>query len=89
MKRAGFVIALLLCLLAAGAARAGDPRNSPCLDCHEADEDAKPDELEDEVLVPAFLRSVHGKLDCVECHVGVSEDHDDKGVTPGKVDCAT
>jgi len=88
MKRIGLAAVFLsLVILAPRLALASDPSDSGCLDCHEADEDTGLDELDEEVRVPAFLRGVHGKIDCVECHVGVSEEHDDEGQDIGKVVC--
>ncbi len=87
MKRVCLVISLPLLFLAPSLAGASDPRDSVCLDCHEAGEDAELDELEAEVHMPTFLRGVHGTTDCIQCHVGVSEDHDDEGQIPDKVDC--
>jgi predicted CXXCH cytochrome family protein len=85
---------LAACLLVAGRALAADPiPNQACLDCHEApppdqktkDADANP---AIEVLrTSAFLKSVHGKLQCVDCHVSIKEiPHDDK-LPPAQ--CAT
>ncbi len=85
---------LAACLLATGRALAADPiPNQACLDCHEApppdqktkDADANP---AIEVLrTSAFLKSVHGKLQCVDCHVSIKEiPHDDK-LPPAQ--CAT
>jgi len=88
MRRVGPAIALLCVLLAPGLAVASDPSSSVCLDCHEADEDADPQDLDAEVHMPSFLRGVHRTTDCVECHIGVSEEHDDEDQAIESVDCS-
>ena len=63
------------------ASRAGAQSNKTCLDCH----DDRAADMSFETKI--FDDSVHGGLDCIECHTdlqGMKEDHDD--VKP--VDCA-
>jgi len=76
-------------LLAWGAARAaaapGPIPNSECLDCHEA-EPAPKDKGGPEKFTgvrPAFFaKSVHGKLNCVDCHAGITESPHPSKVPP-------
>jgi hypothetical protein len=74
------------------AAGAGVP-NQSCLDCHELvppEKRAKDVESNPAIEIlkaAAFAQSVHGKLQCVDCHVSVKEvPHDDK---PPPAQCAS
>jgi len=78
-NRRHFIVA---CALALGwlVQPAPAQENSLCLNCHD---DAESDMIYD---TNAFARSVHGDLNCVDCHAdleGITEEHDD--VKP--VDC--
>jgi cytochrome b subunit of formate dehydrogenase len=86
--------ALAVLLACAGAALArGAPSNSDCLACHERpavdQKSAEPDAnaaIETLRAVP-FAHSVHGQLQCVDCHATIKDiPHDDK-LPP--VQCAT
>ena len=79
MIRRGAAFLFLAAWLAA-AAHANAQSNSVCLGCHnDPDADMSYD-------TNALAQSVHGKLNCIECHAdleGMGEEHDD----PRKVDC--
>lgn len=64
--------------------------NSECMDCHEAEFKSRKKGLPKEwvgVRPEHYAASVHGKLNCVECHTGITEStHEPK--LP-KVQCAT
>jgi len=78
--------ALLCALLAGSGALAADAlTNQACLDCHEKtppdkkDKDTESNPAIEILRADAFAKSVHGKLKCIDCHVGVTEiPHDDK-----------
>ncbi len=78
--------ALALILVVGGfSSQAAPLTNDACLDCHE---NTPPDKREKDVeynpkieILNAgpYLKSVHGKLLCVDCHVGISDiPHEDK-----------
>jgi len=56
--------------------------NSECMDCHEAEFKPRKKGLAPEwigVKPEAFARSMHGKLNCVDCHTSITETpHDNK-----------
>jgi cytochrome b subunit of formate dehydrogenase len=67
--------------------------NSDCLDCHEAPDTppvlkpgAKPDDVA--IIRPSFFaKSVHGKLNCVDCHTAVKDSPHDSPLPPAQ--CAS
>jgi len=63
--------------------------NSDCLDCHEAEPPAKGKKPQKPAGVrPEFFRnSVHGKLNCVDCHTGITEVPHPSKLPPAQ--CAT
>ena len=77
---------MLLLILAAGSlAQAVPLTNQSCLDCHEKtppdkkDKDAESNPAIEVLRVEYFSKSVHGRLLCVDCHVGIADiPHDDK-----------
>lgn len=72
------------------AAEAKPVPNSECMDCHEAEFKSRKKGLPKEwvgVRPEVFAKSVHGQLDCIDCHDTIKETpHDSK--LP-KVDCAS
>jgi formate dehydrogenase gamma subunit len=80
-------------------ARAEDPAvtapppvpNSECMDCHEAEFKARQKGGPKEwvgVRPEAFARSVHGRMECVDCHSTITETpHDSKLPTVSCLDC--
>jgi predicted CXXCH cytochrome family protein len=78
--------AFLVSILAAGSpARAEALTNQSCLDCHEKtppekkDKDTESNPAIEILRAEPFSRSVHGKLQCIDCHVGIKDiPHDDK-----------
>ncbi len=81
-----------LCFLAlawAPAMASGAIANSACMDCHELQAGAKKDaDSKTEVIkAAAFSASVHGKLNCVDCHASIADTPHDTPVAP--VQCAT
>ncbi|MBK8857894.1 MAG: cytochrome b/b6 domain-containing protein [Opitutaceae bacterium] len=65
--------------------------NDECMDCHEAEFKA-PKKGEPKVWIgvkpEAYAASVHGKLDCVECHTTITEaPHDSKLPAVSCLDC--
>jgi cytochrome b subunit of formate dehydrogenase len=78
------------CLLWSGTAFAASPAikappavpNSDCMDCHEAEFKPRKKGLAPEwigVKPEAFAKSVHGKLNCVDCHTTIEDTpHDSK-----------
>jgi predicted CXXCH cytochrome family protein len=78
--------ALLLGLLVGGPlARAETLTNQSCLDCHEKtppekqDKDTESNPAIEILRAGPFAASVHGKLQCVDCHVGIKDiPHDEK-----------
>ncbi|HTX66607.1 MAG TPA: cytochrome c3 family protein [Opitutaceae bacterium] len=63
--------------------------NSDCLDCHEAEPPAKGKKPQKPAGVrPEFFqKSVHGKLNCVDCHTGITEVPHPSKLPPAQ--CAT
>ncbi|MDD2762873.1 MAG: cytochrome c3 family protein [Opitutaceae bacterium] len=94
MHIAGWAGRLLLggaCLAAAGVLRATQiVPNSECLDCHEAEPLPKsqggPEKFTG-VRPEFFQKSVHGKLNCVDCHAGITETPHPSKLPPAQ--CAT
>jgi predicted CXXCH cytochrome family protein len=86
--------AMLLLAVAAGSLAYAVPlTNQSCLDCHEKtppdkkDKDAESNPAIEVLRTEFFTKSVHGKLLCVDCHVGITDiPHDDK-LPPAQ--CAT
>jgi cytochrome b subunit of formate dehydrogenase len=78
--------AMLLFILAAGFVAQADPlTNQSCLDCHEKtppdkkDKDAESNPAIEVLRAEPFAKSVHGKLQCIDCHLGITGiPHDDK-----------
>jgi len=79
--------ALLLALAGIAAAQAAPAplTNESCLDCHEKtppekkDKDTESNPAIEILRVDQFSKSVHGKLLCTQCHVGITDiPHDDK-----------
>ncbi len=76
--------ALFLSLFAWGAFSRADPlTNDLCLDCHEKtdkkEKDADSNPAIEILRAGPFSKSVHGKLQCVDCHVGITGiPHDDR-----------
>ena len=89
----------LFLLLAASAFGAGSPvapakppvvPNTECLDCHEAEfKPLKKGQAPEWIGVRSaiFAKSVHGKLNCVDCHVTITETPHDSKLPPAQ--CAT
>ena len=84
----------LLCLLLAqltAAVRAETFSNEDCLDCHTDPTTVRKVNGQEIPLLFAtnvFAKSVHAKLNCVDCHVGVKElQHENKLPTPNCVNC--
>jgi hypothetical protein len=73
---------LLACLALPLAAFAAD--NSDCLGCH-ADADAVGDRFHIDPV--RFDTTAHADIGCQECHVSVTADHPDDGLTPSKASC--
>jgi len=68
-----------------GIARADPLTNQSCLDCHEftppdkKDKDTESNPAIETLRVGPYSKSVHGKLQCIDCHVGIPDiPHDDK-----------
>jgi cytochrome b subunit of formate dehydrogenase len=64
--------------------------NSECMDCHEAEFIPKKKGLPPEwvgVRPELFAKSVHGKLNCVDCHVTITEAEHPSDLPPAQ--CAT
>ena len=91
-------LSLLACLLLAVTGRAGDAPakpapavpNSECMDCHEAELRARKKGQPPEwigVKPDVFAHSAHGKLNCVECHTGITQTPHDSTLAP--VQCAS
>ena len=84
--RSLFCGATFLCALLAGpVAQADTLTNQSCLDCHEKtppekkDKDTESNPAIEILRADAFSKSVHGKLKCIDCHVGITDiPHDDK-----------
>jgi len=76
---AGLWVAVLLCLLFAGALSGGAAEKlatSDCLDCHLDPGTTRKEAGKTISLVfptNTFQKSVHAKLDCVDCHDGIKE----------------
>ncbi|HUL52071.1 MAG TPA: cytochrome c3 family protein [Opitutaceae bacterium] len=76
LRSAGLGLLIAGGMLVARARAAEVVPNSECLDCHEAEpppkgqsKPAKPTGVRPEF----FQKSVHGKLNCVDCHAGITE----------------
>jgi cytochrome b subunit of formate dehydrogenase len=91
------LFALVLCLIAFGAARAADPQaltNEGCLNCHSATKkieialaDGKSRKLAGVDHV-GFGAGVHARMKCVACHTNVVDNDSPHQLTgPSKVDC--
>ncbi len=66
------------------------PANSDCMDCHEAE--FKPRKKGEQpvwvgVKPEVFAKSVHGKLNCIDCHADIKEAPHDSKVAPAQ--CAS
>ena len=64
--------------------------NSECMDCHEAELSVRKKGQTPEwigVKPDAYAHSAHGKLDCVECHTGITATPHDSTLPP--VQCAS
>ena len=70
---AGITLVFLACLPLASAADDSQQAN-PCLDCHETD-------------LAQFEATVHGAIECLDCHVGADDRRHKRGLDP--VDCGT
>src|SRR5258708_37067014 len=68
---------LIICWLASGSAGAVEKfTNADCLDCHlDPSTTRKVDGKTVSLLFPtnSFQKSVHAKLDCVDCHTGIKD----------------
>jgi cytochrome b subunit of formate dehydrogenase len=87
-----FCFLLLLALCFHGfSARAADLKSADCLDCHlDPATTRKVDGKTVALLFPtnAFARSVHAKLECVDCHEGIKElIHESKLPPPNCAGC--
>ncbi len=63
-----------------------------CLDCHDDDSmtmERDGREVSLNVSPEAYAASPHGKIDCVECHVGYDPDEEPHNENAQPVDCAT
>lgn len=62
--------------------------NSECMECHAAEQTKKPDGTVEwsGIRLDVFSKSVHGSLDCVDCHSGITEAAHDTPLP--KVNCA-
>jgi cytochrome b subunit of formate dehydrogenase len=77
---------LLLFLILEGRIAQADPlTNQSCLDCHEytppekRDKDTESNPAIETLRTEAYAKSVHGKLQCIDCHVGIADiPHEDK-----------
>jgi cytochrome b subunit of formate dehydrogenase len=61
--------------------------NSECLDCHEAEFKSRKRGQPKEwvgVKPDEFAKSVHGKLNCIDCHAGITETPHDKKLPPAQ-----
>ncbi|MBI2513013.1 MAG: cytochrome c3 family protein [Opitutae bacterium] len=80
-------------VVAPGAAESATPAlvpNSECMDCHEAEFKARKKGQPKEwvgVKPEVFAKSVHGKLNCVDCHADIKESPHDSKVAPAQ--CAS
>ncbi len=78
-RRLRGVLALAALGLAGFARGAEIVPNSDCLDCHEAEPPAKVKEAKGKPAKPTgvrpelFKKSVHGALNCVDCHAGITD----------------
>src|ERR1700690_1647157 len=78
--------AVLLCALLCGSLCGAEAlTNQSCLDCHEKtppekkDKDTESNPAIEILRADAFAKSVHGKLKCIDCHVGITDiPHDEK-----------
>src|SRR5581483_4923165 len=71
-----FLILLLVCFALAGAAAGDTIANQDCLDCHTDPTNQRSDKSRPPLgIFPTntFALSVHGKLQCVDCHRGVTD----------------
>ena len=83
LRSAWWLSAALLLLASGRAVETGAPPavaatipNSDCLDCHEAEFKPRKKGLAPEwigVKPEDYARSVHGKLNCIECHTAITE----------------
>ena len=85
MSRSAFLRSSLAALACAWASVGfAAVSNSDCLECHEKTGDRKPSDKDtgadiEVIRTAAFVRSVHGKLQCVDCHTTVKDvQHEDK-----------
>src|ERR1043165_1465013 len=82
---------LAICLFLTTSAFAEVFSNEDCLDCHtDPTTVRKINGKEIPLLFPTntFPKSVHGKLNCIDCHVGVKElQHESKLPPPNCVSC--
>jgi len=85
---APLILLTLLCLLFSFHTAAAQD-NESCLDCHDDDEMTSEDGRFVGVVAAFFAKSIHGDMDCVDCHAAPG-DYDDEphwaSYTP--VDCA-
>src|ERR1035437_3391814 len=74
----------------AATAKAPTVPNSECMDCHEAEfkprKKGQPSEWIG-VMPEVFAKSVHAKLNCVDCHVAITENPHASTLPPAQ--CAT
>src|SRR5271165_3570077 len=79
-------VGMLVLVLEVGIAVRGDPlTNESCLDCHEQtppgrkDKDTESNPAIETLRAGPFASSVHGTLQGIDCHLGITDiPHDDK-----------
>lgn len=69
----GLVLLLLFAGSRADSAAAEGTSNADCLECHDDEEFKSADERSLHVPTAAFAASVHGELECTNCHADVEE----------------